>query len=213
MKITKFQHSCLLVEMPEPVNRTVLFDPGAMSESSLNIDKLVYLDDIIITHVHADHYSPSFISALIAQFPQVRITAPREVVIKLQESDVTQASSDESEGIVFFDSPHANVEPLFPLPEQMGVHYLDALTNPGDSHTFSESKDILALPIAGPWASLVDAAKLAIELKPKYVLPIHDWHLNDAARQQLYELLARVLGENNIEFIPLQTGQPIIIDV
>ena len=47
MKITKFKHSCLMVEMPE---RTALFDPGVFSAEMLQAHTFEFLDDIIITH-------------------------------------------------------------------------------------------------------------------------------------------------------------------
>lgn len=211
MKITKFEQSCLLVEMPAPLNRTALFDPGAMSESSLDVESLEYLDDIIITHSHGDHVSIKLIKDLLTKFPTVRITAPAEVVDLLEKDDIT-ASSDQSEGIVFFDSPHEDVAPLFPQPEQIGVHYLDMLTHPGDSHSFSETKQILALPVTAPWGSTVRAVNLALELKPDYVLPIHDWHWSQAARDMMYDGLRQAFEKNGITIVPLQTGEPVVID-
>jgi len=213
MKITKFVHSCLLVEMPAPVNRTVLFDPGAFSEDALNVDSLEYLDDIVITHVHPDHCSPVLLPKLVAKFPDVRITAPTEVVARLSDWGITQASTTPPDGLALFDSPHEHVEPIFPTPEQIGVHYLDTLSHPGDSHGFTETKQILALPITGPWGSFIRAVNLAIELKPKYVLPIHDWHWSDQARTELYEKARQALDTEGITFIPLVTGEPVVIDI
>ena len=63
MKITKFVHSCLLVETPV---RVALFDPGTMSEKALKAADISRLDDIFITHIHQDHYS----LALINDTPQ-----------------------------------------------------------------------------------------------------------------------------------------------
>lgn len=212
MKITKFEQSCLLVEMPAPLNRTALFDPGVMSESSLNVENLEYLDDIIISHSHGDHVSISLIKELITKFPTVRITAPAEVVDLLEKEDVT-ATSDQTEGIVFFNSPHEDVAPLFPQPEQIGIHYLDMLTHPGDSHSFGETKRILALPVTAPWGSTVRAVNLALELRPDYVLPIHDWHWSQAARDMMYDGLRQAFEGKGITFVPMQTGEPIVIDL
>lgn len=211
MKITKFVHSCLLVEMPAPVNRTALFDPGNFSEAALNIESLEFLDDIVITHLHPDHISLPLIKGLITKFPDVRITAPDDALEQLSAAGIT-ASSQPPDGIAFFDAPHESVEPLFPTPQQRGVHYLDLLTNPGDSHSFSETKAILMLPISGPWASMIKALNLAIALRPQYVLPIHDWHLSDAAREQVYDRLAEALNKEGITFVPLETGIPVVID-
>lgn len=212
MKITKFEHSCLLVEMSSPLNRTTLFDPGMMSEAVLDVESLEYLDDIVITHAHGDHLSVKLVKKLVAKFPAVHITAPPEVVDQLEKEDI-QADSEESDGIKFFNSPHESVAPLFPQPDQVGVHYLDTLSHPGDSHSFLESKKILALPITGPWGSTVKAVNLALELKPQYILPIHDWHWRDEAKQQMYGSLQKLFGSHDIQFIALKNGEPVILDV
>ncbi|MDL2342268.1 MAG: MBL fold metallo-hydrolase [Patescibacteria group bacterium] len=211
MKVTKFEHSCLLVEMPAPENRTILFDPGVMSQAALDIDALEFLEDIVITHGHGDHLSIPVIQQLVAKFPTVRITAPAEVVDQLEKEDIT-AYSDPSDGISFFDAPHESVAPLFPQPESIGVHFLDLLSHPGDSHSFTETKAVLALPITAPWGSTVKAVNLALALKPKYILPIHDWHWRDEARQQMYSSLEPLFAQHDIVFLPLTTGSPVVID-
>jgi len=212
MKITKFVHSCLLVEMPEPVNRTVLFDPGMMSEQALDVGKLEFLDDIVITHSHGDHLSMNLLKQLVEKFPQVRITTTPEVVSTLAQAGIT-ASNTPPEGIVLFESPHEKVEPLFPQPQNIGVHYIDKLTDPGDSHSFSETKPVLALPITAPWGSMIKAVTLALELKPQYVIPIHDWHWSDAARSGSYDNAADALAKEGITFIKPETGVPFVLDV
>jgi L-ascorbate metabolism protein UlaG (beta-lactamase superfamily) len=214
MKITKFVHSCLLVEMPEPVNRTVLFDPGVYSESALDVGKLEFLDDIIITHAHSDHFSVPLIKQLVGKFPDVRITAPSEVVTMLLSEGLT-ATDQPSPGISFFDAPHEAVAPFLNSepPEEIGVHYLDMFSHPGDSHSFDETKAILALPVQAPWGSTNDAVKLALALKPQHVLPIHDWHWSDQARHALYALLEKRLTGEGIAFHKLETGQPVVIDI
>jgi L-ascorbate metabolism protein UlaG (beta-lactamase superfamily) len=209
MKITKFVHSCLLVETPD---RVALFDPGVMSASSLNVDKIVLLDDIFITHIHSDHFDIEIIKMLVSKFPGVRITSTPEVVDLLKESNIT-ASDKAPFGVTFFDSPHESVKPLFPQSQEIGIHYLDLLSHPGDSHSFHETKAILALPITGPWGSTIRALNIALELKPKHVLPIHDWHWRDEARNQTYNRFEKQLGDHGITFHKLQTGEPISVDL
>lgn len=212
MKITKLGHSCLLVEMPEPVNRTTLFDPGAFSK--VDVDSLVYLDDIIITHGHFDHFNMELIKELVVKFPNVHITAPDEVVAQLNKESIP-ATSAASEGIAFFDSPHEVIRPLYDFdpPQEIGVHYLDMLSHPGDSHSFHESKAVLALPVQAPWGHPVEAVKVALELKPKYVVPIHDWHWRDEARESLYNDMEKDFGVAGITFIKPVNGEPFVLDV
>lgn len=210
MKITKFVHSCLLVEMPVPVNRTALFDPGVMSEAALDVSKLVYLDDIIITHIHPDHFSLNLVKQLVAKFPEVRITTTLEIVDRLKSEGI-QASAEPPEGIVFFKSHHEKV--VGTQPQNIGVHYLNLLTDPGDSHNFTESRQVLTLPVTAPWGSNVAAIELALKLKPKYVVPIHDWHWRDEARDGAYTSMAQVFAEQGIEFIKPVTGKPFVLHV
>jgi L-ascorbate metabolism protein UlaG (beta-lactamase superfamily) len=208
-KITKFVHSCLMVETPD---RVALFDPGSMSTSSIDVDSINRLDDILVTHIHQDHIDVNLIKDLVAKFPEVRITSTPEVVDELANEGI-KATSEASEGIVFFDAPHEDVKPLFPQPEEVGIHYLDSLTDPGDSHTFTETKAILALPMTAPWGSNIKALNLALELKPKHILPIHDWHWSDAAREQTYGMWQDRLQKEGITFHPLKTGEPVEIEI
>lgn len=209
MKITKFVHACLLVETPE---RVALFDPGTMSEQALDVASLSRLDDIFITHEHADHFSLKLVESLVKKFPKVRITSTGPVVAALASKGIT-GSTNPPEGVSFFDSPHESKPPLMPVgPEQIGVHYLDALSHPGDSHSFHETKPILALPVTAPWGTSFKAISLAFELKPRHVLPIHDWHWRDEARELMYDRFEQVLGGQGIKFYKLQTGQPVEID-
>jgi L-ascorbate metabolism protein UlaG (beta-lactamase superfamily) len=212
MKITKLVHACLLVEMPAPVSRTALFDPGSMSEAAIDIARLEYLDDIIITHSHGDHISVPLLQKLRTKFPQVRITTTPEVVRQLAVEGI-EATSEASPGIVFFNSPHEDVKPMFPTPEEIGVHYLNLLTHPGDSHSFKETMPILALPVTAPWGSTVKATQLALELKPTYIIPIHDWHWSDEARHATYQTLEKLFKEHDIVFLKPETGVSVVINV
>jgi L-ascorbate metabolism protein UlaG (beta-lactamase superfamily) len=209
MKITKYIHSCLMVETS---GRVAVFDPGVMSAAALGaaLPSLTRLDDIFVTHVHPDHCDPALVGQLLARFPDARVTAPADAVAALAKAGV-KASTQAPDGVVLFDSPHEEGAPLFPAPQQYGYHYLDTLSDPGDSHSFRETKAILALPVQAPWGSTRRAINLALELKPRHVLPIHDWHWSDDARTQMYGRLEQILGEQGITFHKLETGVPVDI--
>ena len=212
MKITKLAHSCLLVEMPEPVNRTVLFDPGQMSAELVRAAQLKYLDDIVITHEHFDHFDQTLVTELAAQFPKVRILAPAPVVAKLEQAGIV-ASTTPSQGMALFDAPHESMAPLGNPPAAIGVHYLDSLSHPGDSHHFTESKAALALPITGPWGTTARAAELVAELKPQYVIPIHDWMWKDSWREDMYARFTQYSKDLGINFISPVDGEPFVLDI
>lgn len=213
MEITKLEHSCIYVVRD---GRAALFDPGIMSAQAVISADISQLDDIIITHGHIDHFDPKTIEDLISKFPKVQITAPKTVVDQLANQGF-KASSNPSSDITTFVAPHESVVPLFPgsSPDQLGVTYQGILSHPGDSHSFKLSRPpiVLALPVTAPWGTTVRSLQLALELKPKFVLPIHDWHWRDEARAQMYEALRAGLKGSGITFLKPVTGQTLTIDI
>lgn len=205
MKITKYIHSCLLVETPE---RVAIFDPGQFSWESqlINLDMLTRLDDIFITHEHPDHFYLPFLQALIAKFPEVRVTTNASIKQQLSDQGIVTVLTEPHDGVELLTVPHESLAPLDEAPEHIGFHYLDYLTHPGDSQHFSESKAILALPMTAPWGSLVAAAEVAQNVKPRYIIPIHDWHWNQAAREQAYDRMEAFFKERDSIFIKPQDG-------
>lgn len=207
MKITKFVHSCLLVETPE---RTAIIDPGQFSwESGLfKVDSLQRLDDIIITHEHADHMSLDFLQALTVRFPNASITTTPTAAAKLTNEGLKNIHTVSNGMVHLFAANHESTEPLGPPPQNTGVHYGN-LTHPGDSHSFAETKEILALPVTAPWGTMVHAAELGIRLKPKIIIPIHDWHWNETARQNAYNGLETFFAKQGIRLIKITDGQTV----
>ncbi|HXH27131.1 MAG TPA: MBL fold metallo-hydrolase [Candidatus Acidoferrum sp.] len=207
MKITKYVHSCLIIE---DQGRVGVIDPGMFSVGSGFADPGVLrrLDDIIITHEHPDHLDITMLRQLLARFPQARVYGDQTTAIKLKTLGVNVITASQP-GVELFACSHEPTEPLGATPLNVGVHYLDRLTDPGDSHHFTESKEILALPVTAPWGTVMRAAEVALEVKPTYILPVHDWHWNSAARRQMYERLETFFGEHGITFIKAIDGQAI----
>jgi len=210
VKITKFVHSCLLLELPES-GQSVLFDPGEYSP--VPVEALPGLDDIIITHQHPDHMDPVLIKKLRSRFPNVRITAPADAATVLAQAGITGAQTSPGAGMNFFKAPHEGIKPLGMIdpPQENGVHYHHILTHPGDSHHFHETMPILALPVTASWGSAVEAARVALAVRPQYIVPVHDWHWHDRARAELYERMEKRFGEVGIHFLKMTDGEAVII--
>jgi hypothetical protein len=56
---------------------------------------------------------------------------------------------------------------------------------------------------------MIAATGMALDLKPKAIVPIHDWHWNEAARQAAYDKLEKFFAEHGITFIKVADGQAI----
>ncbi len=210
MKLTKFGHSCVLVEVE--ANGTVqraLFDPGVWS--NVRVQDFVTLDDVFISHGHPDHIDIPTLRAIVEAFPDVRITAPTEVVAQLQQEGFRQAADVAPIGSRLFVSPHEGHLPFMNPPEEIGIHFLDRYSHPGDSHSFHETMPILGLPVQAPWGSMIAAVDLALELKPQYILPLHDWHWREEARIWAYDRMEQIFKDNGITFLRPVDGQAIDI--
>jgi L-ascorbate metabolism protein UlaG (beta-lactamase superfamily) len=142
----------------------------------------------------------------------VRICGPAQVVEQLADAGITAVDTPQ-QGATLFDSPHEAIEPYGTTPQQQGFHYLDTLTHAGDSHHFRETKAVLALPVQAPWGSLVGSIRLALQLRPKIIIPIHDWHWSDVARTSTYDSLETLFKNEGIAFIKPVNGEPFVLDM
>jgi L-ascorbate metabolism protein UlaG (beta-lactamase superfamily) len=211
MKITKYVHSCILVETSKSV---VLFDPGGYSRDShlLNVKKINSLDYIVITHEHPDHYNPEFLQTISGKFPHIPIITNNdlvEVIRELKLPNSVQSGSDDD--LTVFEAAHEPLPMNAPNVLNIGVHIDDKFTNPGDSYDLQSTREVLALPITGPFASYKDALDAIVRLKPKIVLPIHDWEWHKSARLVRYDRAKKLLTPLGIEFIELENGETVEI--
>jgi L-ascorbate metabolism protein UlaG (beta-lactamase superfamily) len=205
MRITKFVHSCLLVEEGD---KTVLIDPGDFSVDLLkpHIASLPKLDYLLITHEHFDHMNIPLVKEIDTQFKPTVMSTESVRSMLSQEGIEVQTAGDKY--VQIESVPHESMAPLGQAPQNVLFHIGEKLTHPGDSHSFSQTKEVLALPVQAPWGSMINAVNLALNLSSKKIIPIHDWHWNMDARLSQYTRLQEFFLTKRIEFIPAQDGIP-----
>src|SRR5579864_2125034 len=97
MKITKFVHSCLLVEgnLETGEARNILIDPGQFSWESglIDLNKLPQVNRILITHEHQDHFYLPFVQALKEKFPDAKIITNPNVVKILKDAHISSQTT------------------------------------------------------------------------------------------------------------------------
>lgn len=210
LTITKFTHSCLLIEHE---GRRILTDPGVYSQFYADaIQANGKVKEIIITHEHPDHFSLDFVRQVVADSPEVRITTTQVVANQLLAAGIQNVTTAASDDIVSFAARHEDVS-FASAPDNIGVHLLGVLTHPGDSLEFVETKQILAMPMTAPWGSMHAALDKILELKPKFVIPIHDWHWRPEALKSSYGMYKQELAKEGIELIIPTEGEAFTLDV
>ena len=194
----------------EAGDKTALFDPGNYSYDSglIDVEALPELNYLVITHEHADHFYLPLSIQICKKYPSLTVITTKSVAAQLQDKVVIKLKTDLDVTCELFTAPHENL-PAGSPPENIGVHFAGLFTHPGDSHSFTSSKEVLAMPMTAPWGSMTAAVQKILELKPKHVVPIHDWHWRPEALTGMYALIQGALKEAGINFIIPVDGQTI----
>jgi L-ascorbate metabolism protein UlaG (beta-lactamase superfamily) len=111
-----------------------------------------------------------------------------------------------------FTAPHEPT-PMGSQPHNVGFVVGGVFAHPGDSYTFDAAASLLALPFLPPWGSTTEAVTLAKRLRPQYVVPIHDWYLEQRGKGWLYGSVERVLAEEGITLLALDDFEAVSVDV
>jgi len=197
VSITKLVHACLLVEAS---GKRILLDPGGFSWADERFDASMVegVDRILITHEHADHVSVDFVMAALERSNDAIVETTPALQAILGERGIEAVV----EGTPQFAAPHERI-PTGPGPQNVGFHVEGVLSHPGDSHSFVETTPILAMPFAAPWGSLTAGADRTRLVKPRYVIPIHDWFLSEGGRTFMYRLARMALDRDGIELVEI----------
>jgi L-ascorbate metabolism protein UlaG (beta-lactamase superfamily) len=186
MIITRFGHAALLVEV---AGARILIDPGTYSTpSAFALDDL---DAIVVTHQHADHADPARLPRLLEVSPGALVLA-EEGAIRLLPELAARASSlgpgaelDVGGATIRgVGARHAIIHPDLPSVGNVGVAISapqePTLLHPGDAYQAAPDRvDVLALPVAAPWAKLGETVEFVRRVGATTVVPIHDAGLSE----------------------------------
>jgi L-ascorbate metabolism protein UlaG (beta-lactamase superfamily) len=178
VRITKFRHSCLLVEESDA---RVLLDPGSFSTG---FEELAGLTGVLVTHQHPDHVDVDRLKALLSRNPDARVYTDEATAGRLSEAGVEAAVVHEGDSIDVgvevrvFGRDHATIHPDIPVVPNVGFLLGGRLFHPGDSFTAPSAEvEILALPTSAPWLKLAESVDYLRAVAPRIAVPIHEAHL------------------------------------
>ena len=210
MRLTKFGHSCLLVE--EGGDR-VLLDPGSFSDG---FERLEGLTAICVTHQHADHLDAGRVRQVLDRNPGVRVVSDEGSAGALGEAggDV-EVVHDGDEltlgglGLRVAGRDHAVIHPDLPVVPNVGYLVGGRLFHPGDALTEpGEPVEVLAAPAGAPWLLLADAVDYLRRVGPRVAVPVHEKVLSAAGVKIHYGRLEELAGKGTT-FRVLDDGKPV----
>lgn len=184
MKITKHEHSCLAVDV---AGSTLVIDPGSFSGRLVDLENL---QAVVLTHEHADHWTPEHVSDLHQRFPDAPIYGPAGVAAAVAASEAGDVVEVVAPGDVrevgalrlqFFGGTHAQIHRSLPRVDNVGVLVNETLFHPGDSlQAPGVPVEVLAAPAGAPWLKIGETMDFVVEVAPKQAIAIHEAVLSEA---------------------------------
>jgi len=211
MKVTKLEHAALVVDAG---GKTLIIDPGSLTTPVIEPTGVVA---IVITHEHADHWTPEQLARITSRNPDAMIIGPAGVAAAVADHAVTVVAAGDTIEVgpftlTFFGERHAEIHESVPVPGNIGVLVNSSLFYPGDAFTVpGVPVDTLALPVSAPWLKLGEAMDYLAEVAPKRAFPTHDMILSVAGRTLHNARLAEVAQRVGTEYVPLEPSQSIDI--
>jgi L-ascorbate metabolism protein UlaG (beta-lactamase superfamily) len=209
MRITKFGHACVRLETGD---QTIVLDPGVFTEPEA-VDGATA---VLITHEHADHYSPDHLRRTDAPIHTIGAVAAK---IREDAPDVPERVSVVEPGQEFdagvptraVGEKHAIIHPEMQHFDNSGyLLEVEGITifHPGDSLTLpGVHVDLLLLPVSAPWLKISECIDFARDVGAQRSLAIHDKIYSEIALNMADGHLNRMLGERAQTYVRLESGQ------
>ena len=172
MRITRYGHSCLLVEDGDA---RLLLDPGIFSTG---FEPLRGLTGVLITHQHPDHLDLARLRPLLEANPDARLYCDEGTGPGLDVPAQVVRDGDRLEigtRVDVLGAQHAAIHPDLPRIPNVGFLVGERFFTPGDALTVPPADvEVLGLPTAAPWLKLSEAVDLLRAVVPRIAFPVHD---------------------------------------
>jgi L-ascorbate metabolism protein UlaG (beta-lactamase superfamily) len=207
MRLTKFEHAALLLEQS---GKKLFVDPGSFTTAITDAANTVA---VVITHEHADHWTPDQLNRILEASPDAKLFGPAGVVQAASDFAITEVSAGDTVEVGpytlrFFGGQHAQIHSSIPIVDNVGVHINDVLYYPGDSFTVPEGVevDMLGVPAGAPWLKIGEVLDYVLEVKPKRSFPTHEMVLSVAGKGMANDRIGWATAQGGGEFFALQPG-------
>jgi L-ascorbate metabolism protein UlaG (beta-lactamase superfamily) len=214
MKLTKLEHAALILELH---GRKLFIDPGSFTTP---LSDPVAAAAIVITHEHADHWTPAQLNRVLAVNPGVPVYGPAGVVQAASKNglEVTEVAAGDviTAGpftLRFFGEKHAVIHSSIPVVDNVGVLVNDELYYAGDSYTVPDGVSVgtLAVPAGAPWLKIGDVIDFVLAVAPRRSFPTHEMVLSRAGKDLSNARIKAATEHNGGVFFALEPGDTLAL--
>lgn len=191
MQCFRLSHAGLVVEQGEGPDRAALIiDPGDFSdehELGAALASAAPVAGIVVTHEHADHWTPQNLAAIRRVAPEAPILTTQATADALAEAGVAGVTvvreSDRIEAgpfvLDFYGRRHEVLHSSIPVIDNIGVQVNGTLAWGGDSLARPPFRaDVLGVPIGSPWSNIAQVMDFVLTAAPRRAFLTHDGMLS-----------------------------------
>jgi L-ascorbate metabolism protein UlaG (beta-lactamase superfamily) len=207
MKLTKYEHACMIIEV---TGERLIIDPGVFTMPLGDIGDVVA---VVITHEHADHWTPEQLERIIERNPAVTVFGPAGVVAAASDFAITEThDGDRVEigpfSLQFFGKDHAVIHESIPMIDNVGVLVNDELYYAGDSYFVPPVPvKTLAAPAGAPWLKVGEAIDYVLAVAPRRAFPVHEMTLSVAGKGMVNQRLDWAAAQGSGSYSVLEPGE------
>jgi L-ascorbate metabolism protein UlaG (beta-lactamase superfamily) len=180
MRIIKHEHARLTIRH---AGETLIVDPGSFSPE---LGELENVAGVVVTHEHADHWTPENLARIVREFPGVPVFGTRAVAASAPVEVAVVTPGDERTA-----GPFA-LRFSYAVPDDVDVQ-------------------VLAAPAGAPWLKIGEAMDYVLAIKPRHAFGTHEMTLSAAGTAMHFARLAWATEQNGGEFHPLAPGDALDI--
>jgi L-ascorbate metabolism protein UlaG (beta-lactamase superfamily) len=205
MKLTKMEHSALLIELG---GQKLFVDPGSFTTALTETAGTVA---VVITHEHADHWTPEQLARILEMSPDAVIYGPAGVAAAASDYDITVVKAGDAVEagpftLRFFGGTHAVIHPSIPVVDNIGVLINDELYYAGDSFFVPDGVEVgtLAVPAGAPWLKISEVIDYVLAVKPRRSFPAHEMLLSRAGKDMSNARIRTATEQGGGEFFAIE---------
>ena len=212
MRGFRLSHAGLVLEHE---NASLFVDPGNFStegELAAALNSATKPAGIVITHEHADHFTPEHVRAILVASPNAPIFTTAATAVALEEAGITGAfvaqEGDTLEAgpftLEFYGRRHEVLHSSIPVIDNLGVRVNGTLAWGGDSLTRPPfAADLLGVPIGSPWSNIAQVMDFTLNAAPRRAFLTHDGMLSERGLALFTERVRSCLAQFGGDLVTL----------